>query len=160
MSAQSAIDQFALPAAVTILGIYQLSVRFVTAVVKSRQKFKVQVPDTNGPPEFIRTYRAHQNTLEFYPVSVVCLWIASLFFHPVPASVAYLGFLIGRERYFWGYIETADKRIPGFKFSIKCLIGLFAMCIFGVVHKFVRYYGGIDIWLKIISNGSFSESDL
>ncbi|BFZ23772.1 hypothetical protein BsWGS_26811 [Bradybaena similaris] len=139
-------DQYALPAAVTLLGVYQLGVRFTTAVVKSRQKFQIKVPDTNGPAEFNRTYRAHQNTLEYYTLSLACLWISAIFFHPVPASLAYFGYLVGRQMYFWGYVKDVDNRISGFYISIKCLVVLFALSIWGVTHKLLRYYTDIDVY--------------
>ncbi|XP_059158894.1 leukotriene C4 synthase-like [Physella acuta] len=156
----TSVDQYALPATVSLLGIYQLTVRFVSAVVKSRQKFQVQVPDTVGPPEFIRTHRAHQNTLEYFTTSLVCLWIAAVFFHPVPASLAYLGYLVGREQYFWGYIQEANNRIPGFYVGIKFLTALFAMCIVGVLHKLLRYYFYFDFWQKCLFFAGVSNDEL
>ncbi|CAG5136761.1 unnamed protein product [Candidula unifasciata] len=156
----SVIDQYALPAVVTLLGVYQLGVRFTTAVVRSRQKFQVKVPETNGPAEFVRTYRAHQNTIEYYTVSLACLWIGSIFFHPVPASFAYLGYLFGREKYFWGYIKEADKRISGFYISINCLIVLFALSIWGVAHKLLRFYLNIDIYQLVSTHIPLLKGEL
>uniref|UniRef100_A0A0B7ALJ5 Microsomal glutathione S-transferase 2 n=1 Tax=Arion vulgaris TaxID=1028688 RepID=A0A0B7ALJ5_9EUPU len=141
------IDRYALPAVVTVAGIHQL-VLFTKAVGEARKKYNVKPPETTGPPEFLRTYRAHQNTLEFYPVSLTSLWIGSVFFHPVPSSILYAGYLIGRKKYFSGYVEDAEKRGSGFKISIRCLLGLVILCVLGVGHKTIRYFQGADV-LKI-----------
>ncbi|CAL1544452.1 unnamed protein product [Lymnaea stagnalis] len=147
----SLFDQYALPAAVTIAGMHQL-LRFTKNVGEARRKYSVKVPDITGPPEFIRVFRAHQNTLELYPVSLTSLWIGSVFFHPVPASAVYFVYLIGRQRYFKGYVENVENRIPGFYLSLRCLIGLTVMCILGTGHKLVRYYGGIDLFQLLQEN--------
>uniref|UniRef100_A0A0B6YP45 Microsomal glutathione S-transferase 2 n=1 Tax=Arion vulgaris TaxID=1028688 RepID=A0A0B6YP45_9EUPU len=160
MTGNNITDQYALPALVTLIGIYQLGIRFTTAVVKSRHKFRIKVPDTTGPSEFIRTFRAHQNTLEYYTLSLACLWISSIFFHPVPASVTYMGYLIGREMYFWGYIKEADRRVSGFYISINFLIIMFAMSIWGVVHKLLRYYADIDIYQLVCNHIPILKVDL
>ncbi|KAK0063629.1 microsomal glutathione S-transferase 2 [Biomphalaria pfeifferi] len=138
------IDKYALPAAVTVAGIHQMFT-FAKSVGNARRKYNVQVPETAGPPEFVRVFRAHQNSLEFYPISLAGLWIGSVFFHPVPASVFYGVYLLGRKRYFDGYAEREDKRLPGFYFSLRCLMGLSVLCLLGVGHKLVRYYEGVDL---------------
>ncbi|BFZ23771.1 hypothetical protein BsWGS_26810 [Bradybaena similaris] len=138
------LDQYALPAAVSLLGAYQLG-SFARAVGISRSKFKINPPETTGPPEFVRTYRAHQNTVEFYPMSLTGLWIGSVFFHPVPSSLLYAGYLFGRHKYFKGYVEDADKRMSGFNLSRKCLLGLMILCLLGVHHKAIRYFNGPDL---------------
>ncbi|XP_059145186.1 microsomal glutathione S-transferase 2-like [Physella acuta] len=138
-------DQYALPATLTVAGLHQI-VRFTKKVGEARHKYKIEPPETTGPPEFIRVFRAHQNSLEFFPMSLTSLWIGSVFFHPVPASALYLGYLIGREKFFTGYVEHPDKRLTGFKISIRCLLGLLIICGVGVGHKLVRNYGNIDLF--------------
>uniref|UniRef100_A0A0B7AIJ6 Microsomal glutathione S-transferase 3 n=1 Tax=Arion vulgaris TaxID=1028688 RepID=A0A0B7AIJ6_9EUPU len=134
-------DIYALPAVVTVVGIHQL-VSFTKAVGEARKKYKVQDSDTTGPPEFIKIYRAHQNTLEIYPVSLTSLWIGSVFLHPVPASLLYAGFLIGRQKYFYGYVEDPENIVPGLTISRRCLRFLIILCTIGVGHKTIRYYAG------------------
>jgi glutathione S-transferase len=140
----SEIDKYALPAIVTVAGIHQFF-SFTKAVGIARKKFDVKAPETTGPPEFNRTFRAHQNTLEFYPASLASLWIGSVFFHPVPSSLLYAGYLVGRQKFFKGYVEDADKRVSGFTLSRRCLFGLVILCILGVGHKAVRHYQGTDL---------------
>ncbi|XP_012945427.1 microsomal glutathione S-transferase 2 [Aplysia californica] len=144
------VDQFALPGALTLIGIRQYT-RFLRAVGASRMKHKVTPPAIEGNPEFERTFRAQQNTLEFYPPSLGGLWIGSVFFHPVPASLLYAGYLYGRERYFHDYTEDTEKRLPGFRLSLRFLMGLLLISVLGVGHKAVRYYGDVDL-LKLVQD--------
>ncbi|CAG5136760.1 unnamed protein product [Candidula unifasciata] len=139
------IDRYVLPAAVTLAGTYQLA-KYARAVGAARHKFNISPPDVTGPPEFIRTYRAHQNTFEFYPMSLTSLWLGSVFFHPVPSSLLYTGYLYGRYKYFHGYVEDADKRLTGFVLSARCLVGLMILSLLGISHKAIRYFHGADLF--------------
>ncbi|KAH9514146.1 Microsomal glutathione S-transferase 2 [Bulinus truncatus] len=124
-------------------------IRFAKSVGNARRQYNVRVPETTGPPEFNRVYRAHQNSLEFYPISLTGLWIGSVFFHPVPSSVLYSVYLLGRQRYFDGYVEKEEKRLPGFYLALRCLMGLSILSLLGVTHKLVRYYGGVDLFILL-----------
>ncbi|CAM4706814.1 unnamed protein product [Lepidochelys kempii] len=55
------LDQIALLAAVTVLGVLEQAY-FALQVIYARRKYKVSPPDTAGPPEFERVFRAHRRT--------------------------------------------------------------------------------------------------
>ncbi|RUS76363.1 hypothetical protein EGW08_015869 [Elysia chlorotica] len=153
----SVVDQYALPGLVSVAGVHQI-LRFALKVGSARKEFKVAVPATTGPDGFVRVFRAHQNALEAYSPSLAALWVGAVFVHPVPASLLYGGYLIGRERSFWGYCEAADKRLPGLYFSYRCIMGLVILACAGVANSLVRHYLQVDLsraitekvtWLKL-----------
>ncbi|XP_071941650.1 microsomal glutathione S-transferase 2-like [Antedon mediterranea] len=135
---------FVLPATVALLSSYQLA-QFAMKVGKARAKFKVKPPATEGDPGFIRAFRAHQNSLEFAPIFLTSHTVASIYFHPVAASVVSLVYIYGRHLYFEGYCHETDERLPGFRLSTKALKALIAMGITGVSLGALKYYAGIDL---------------
>uniref|UniRef100_A0A667YR20 Microsomal glutathione S-transferase 2 n=1 Tax=Myripristis murdjan TaxID=586833 RepID=A0A667YR20_9TELE len=74
-------------AAVTLLSALQMGY-LARQVGKSRIAHKIMPPIVTGPPEFERTFRAHQNCVEFYPVFMVLLWTSGTFFSEVTAAGA------------------------------------------------------------------------
>ncbi|GFR59019.1 microsomal glutathione S-transferase 2 [Elysia marginata] len=86
-----------------------------------------------------------QNALESYTLSLSALWLGSVFAHPVPASLLYGGYLVGRERSFWGYCQSADKRLPSLYFCHRCIMGLGVLILVGVGNSMSRYYLDTDI---------------
>jgi len=142
------MDKYAVPALMTVASGLQMA-SFAKAVGKCRYRLGVKYPETNGPEEFNRCFRAQQNSVEFYPISLGVLWVASAFSHPVLASVLYSGYLIGRHRYFQGYCESTEKRIPGFKMSTRCLVAMMVLALAGIGNSLGRQYFDVDL-AKII----------
>lgn len=138
------VDQYAIPGLLSAVGMHQI-IRFAMQVGYARGKHKVSAPATDGPEAFVRVYRAHQNALESYTMSLSGLWLGAVFTHPIPASILYGGYLIGRERCFWGYCESAEKRLPGLYFSYRCIKGLGVLILFGAVNSLSRSYLDFDI---------------
>lgn len=76
-------------------------------------KYNVEAPNTDGPPEFRRAYRAHINTLEGLASFLPGVWIFAILVSDVWA--AGIGFIwcVGRIIYALGYYNASEKRFPG-----------------------------------------------
>ncbi|XP_043827913.1 microsomal glutathione S-transferase 2 isoform X2 [Dromiciops gliroides] len=96
-------------AAVTILSICQ-QMFFVWKVGSARKKYKIQPPATSGSPAFERVFRAQQNSVEFFPLFLVTLWMAGWFFHQGLAALLGLAYIYARHHYFVGYSEAVQER--------------------------------------------------
>lgn len=106
----------------------------------SRMKFKIVPPIVTGPPEFERTFRAHQNSVEFYAIFVVLLWISGIFFNEVLAALGGLVYIVGREMYFTGYISESKRRLPGFYLVLFVLLFLAVTAAIGIFQAFLDKY--------------------
>ncbi|KAK6493774.1 microsomal glutathione S-transferase 2 [Huso huso] len=138
----------ALLAAVSLLSALQLGF-FARRVGMSRMKHSVMPPATNGPPEFERTFRAHQNCLEFYPLFQVVLWTAGVFFNEAIAVVFGLAYLFGRHMYFFGYQRATKERLPGFYLCVVLLLTLTGLGAAGILNRILDEYFDIDLPKKI-----------
>ncbi|XP_073342434.1 microsomal glutathione S-transferase 2 [Pagrus major] len=110
----------------------------------SRMGHKVLPPSVTGPPEFERTFRAHQNCVECYPVFLVTLWTCGMFFSDVTAAAGGLVYVIARQIYVNGYAKSTKKRLPAFYptlavFFTLSLLGLIGM-LHGILHKYFHIH--------------------
>ncbi|XP_069129823.1 microsomal glutathione S-transferase 2-like [Argopecten irradians] len=144
MSTVINLENVALLGVVTLAGGYQLG-SFAKRVGKRRYQVKLAYPAVTGNKDFELIYRAQQNCLEFYPVFMSAFWISGLFFHQVPTFLAGVGYLYAREKYFTGYTKSAEERLPGFRWSVRCLMALTAMGMFGLANILLKQYAGIDV---------------
>lgn len=126
------IEDLFYPASVSLLGALQLA-RFARRVGEARGKYKIPVPKTDGDPNFTRIFRAQQNNLEFYPIFLTLLWTSSIFLHHAVPSVFGLIYLYARHKYFYGYSEAGEKRLPGFHLALKMLMILLILSVAGLV---------------------------
>ncbi|KAK7818473.1 hypothetical protein U0070_013032, partial [Myodes glareolus] len=90
-----------------------------------------------------------QNSLESYPVFILVLWLAGLYFNQVLASCLGLVYLYARHKYFWGYAEAADKRITGFKLSLGSSGLLVLLAALGVANRFLDEYLDFHVTKKL-----------
>ncbi|XP_069563789.1 microsomal glutathione S-transferase 2 [Brachyistius frenatus] len=111
----------------------------------SRMAHKILPPAVTGPPEFERTFRAHQNCVEFYPVFLVALWTCGMFFSEVAAAAGGLVYIVIRQIYFNGYVKGTKKRLPGFFLSLAVLGVLSLLGLIGIVHGILHKYFYITI---------------
>ncbi|KAL4238787.1 hypothetical protein ACF0H5_003494 [Mactra antiquata] len=111
-----------------------------------RRKHKIAPPETTGPPEFIRAMRAQQNGLEFGIPFQVVLWSAGIFAHQVPAAILGSLYVFSRRRYNNGYIQDADKRVGPFWMGVRCLQGLVAVALGGIINTALSQYAGLDMF--------------
>lgn len=130
------------PCIVTVLSSYQMAT-FQKNVGKARKRFKVAPPITQGEDVdegFLRVYRAHQNCVETYAMFLGSLWSCSLLLHQVPASIVGVVYMYGRARYFRGYSNSSEKRMPGFKISMACLVSLGIGSVIGCGMRLFRHF--------------------
>lgn len=103
-------------------------------VGNARTKHNVEAPAVTGNPVFERTYRVQMNTLEQFPIFLPALWLATLYFAPLPWLPAALGalWLIGRLLYMQAYISDPKKRGPGFGLSALAQLALVLIACYGL----------------------------
>lgn len=137
------LDSLYLLAAVSLLSSVHM-VYLARRVWLSRMANKILPPAVTGPPEFERTFRAHQNCVEFYPIFLVVLWTCGVFFSEAAAAAAGMLYIVAREIYFNGYIKSTNKRLPGFFLSaaaigVLCLLG-FTGIVQGILRKYFHIH--------------------
>ncbi|XP_073710498.1 microsomal glutathione S-transferase 2-like [Misgurnus anguillicaudatus] len=141
-------DEPVLLAAVSILSALHMCFQ-ARRVGWSRMKYKIIPPSVTGPAEFERTFRAHQNSVEFYPIFLVVLWTSGIFCSEAIAALGGLLYIVGREMYFIGYINETQKRLPGFYLVICVIVFLSVMATFGIIQSFLHKYLDIKLhWRK------------
>lgn len=88
-------------------------------VSRMRSRHDIKAPATSGHPEFDRAFRVQMNTLEQLAIFFPALWLATVFFTPLPWLPAALGlvWVIGRVIYASLYMQDPAKRGPGFGLS-------------------------------------------
>ncbi|CAN9514659.1 unnamed protein product [Ophioblennius macclurei] len=137
-------DSSLLLAAVSLLSALQMGY-LARRVGLSRIAHKVLPPAVNGPPEFERTFRAHQNCVECYPLFLVALWTSGLFFHELTAAAGGLLYIFARQMYFNGYIKSTKKRMPGFYLTLAVFFSLSALALLGITRGILHEYFDIHL---------------
>jgi glutathione S-transferase len=84
----------------------------------ARGKFNVPAPSHDGPEEYVRRVRAHQNTLEHLVLFLPGLWLFSFAVDPIWAAAIGLLWPIGRVWYAIGYYQASEKRSLGLYVSM------------------------------------------
>ncbi|XP_051505857.1 microsomal glutathione S-transferase 2 [Myxocyprinus asiaticus] len=112
----------------------------------SRMKHKIMPPSVTGPAEFERTFRAHQNGVEFYPIFLVLLWTSGIFCNEGLAALGGFLYIVGREIYFTGYINETKKRLPGFYLALCVILILSVMASVGIIQSFLDKYLDIELF--------------
>jgi glutathione S-transferase len=110
---------YPLTGTVTVITLFVYSWMAIQ-VGKSRGKHDVPAPQSNGPDEFLRALRVHENTMEGLILFLPALWLFALSFGDIWAAIVGIFYPIGRILYAKGYYAAAEKRSRGF------LIGLTA----------------------------------
>ncbi|HUS25419.1 MAG TPA: MAPEG family protein [Candidatus Binatia bacterium] len=100
----------ALVTLLSLLLFFTLSLK----VGRARGRFQIEPPATTGHPEFERTFRAHQNTLESMMLYLPALWLFAYYVSDRWAAALGLVWIVGRILYARGYYVEAKKRSTGF----------------------------------------------
>ncbi len=80
----------------------------------ARGKFKIPAPRTDGPDDFLKIFRTHQNQIEGTAIFLPALWAAALSFSPVLAFRLGLAWIAARVLFIWGYSQkNPERRIYG-----------------------------------------------
>ncbi len=111
------MTDFAFPGIVSCLALLVYYYTLFRAGM-ARLKFSVPAPSHDGPPEYVRCVRAHQNTLEHLVLFLPGLWLFSFAVSPMWAAGIGLLWPIGRVMYALGYYADADKRRFGLYLSM------------------------------------------
>ena len=87
---------------------------FAFHVGQMRGKHGVKAPSVEGPDEFMRSYRVHQNTLEQLTIVVISMWMFAYLLSPTIAAGLGLVFFVSRFVYRAEYLADPSSRAPGF----------------------------------------------
>ncbi|MGB8602432.1 MAG: MAPEG family protein [Rhizomicrobium sp.] len=120
-------------ATITVLTVI-IYFSFAVNVGRMRGKHGIKAPATSGHAEFERAFRVQMNTLEQLAVFLPLLWIATLFFTPLPWLPAAFGlvWIVGRVLYASLYMEDPAKRGPGFGLGALASLGLLLLSLIGI----------------------------
>ena len=84
----------------------------------ARVRFNVSAPSHDGPEEYVRFVRTHQNTLEHLALFLPGLWLFALAVDPLWAAAIGMVWPIARLFYAHGYYRAADQRRVGLYVSM------------------------------------------
>lgn len=93
-------------------------------VGKVRGETGIAAPAIIGNDKFERVFRVQQNTLEQLIIFFPSLWVFGFYVSATVGAGLGLVFLIGRILYARGYVQSADKRGPGFIIGSLALLAL------------------------------------
>ncbi|HEX7718676.1 MAG TPA: MAPEG family protein [Woeseiaceae bacterium] len=110
-------------AIVTALALFQFFA-FSYWVGAARVKHGVHAPAITGHPEFERSFRVQQNTLEQLVAFLPALWIFGLYVHALIAAALGLLFIVGRFVYRTSYLKDPTTRSLGFGIGALSIIAL------------------------------------
>ncbi|MCZ0943460.1 MAG: MAPEG family protein, partial [Gammaproteobacteria bacterium] len=84
----------------------------------ARGRFEVPAPSHDGPEEYVRHVRAHQNTVEHLVMFLPGLWLFSVGVDPIWAAGIGAIWPVGRLMYALGYYKAPEKRSIGLYISM------------------------------------------
>ena len=103
----------------------------------ARGRFKVAAPSHDGPEEYVRHVRAHQNTVEHLVMFLPGLWLFAVAVDPIWAAGIGAIWPIGRLMYALGYYKTPEKRSIGLYISMPPIYIFILGSLIGFVVKAV-----------------------
>ena len=84
----------------------------------ARGRFEVPAPSHDGPEEYVRHVRAHQNTVEHLVMFLPGLWLFAVAVDPIWAAGIGAIWPVGRLMYALGYYKAPEKRSIGLYISM------------------------------------------
>jgi len=76
-----------------------------------RSKYKVSAPDHQGPDDYNRRVRAHQNTIEHLVMYLPGMWLFAFAVSPIWAAGIGVIWPVARLFYALGYYQAPEKRL-------------------------------------------------
>jgi glutathione S-transferase len=87
----------------------------------ARGRFNVPAPLHDGPEEYVRHVRAHQNTLEHLVLFLPGMWLFAFAVSPLWAAAIGIIWPCARLAYALGYYRSADGRRLGLYISMPVI---------------------------------------
>lgn len=106
---------------------------FGIMVGAARGRSGVSAPAVTGDPEFERSFRAHQNTLEQLIIFLPGLYGTAYFVGELYAVAGGVVFMIGRAIYFRTYSKDAETRAPGMIVTMLANVSLLLGALVGAL---------------------------
>ena len=103
----------------------------------ARGRFDVAAPSHDGPEEYQRNVRTHQNTLEHLVLFLPGMWLFAIAVDPIWASIIGIIWPLGRLMYARGYYQEAAKRQIGLVISMLPIYVLILGSLAGFVFEAV-----------------------
>ncbi|MDD9964339.1 MAG: MAPEG family protein [Gammaproteobacteria bacterium] len=103
----------------------------------ARGRFEVPAPSHDGPEEYVRHVRAHQNTVEHLVMFLPGLWLFALAVDPIWAAGIGAIWPVGRLMYALGYYKAPEKRSIGLYISMPPIYIFILGSLIGFVLKAV-----------------------
>ena len=126
------LEQFPLTALATLAAIFVYFYCMIK-VGRTRMKLDIKAPAMDGPDEFLRVNRVHQNTVEQLIMHLPALWLFAAAWGDLWAGILGFIFVIGRMIYARGYYQAAEKRSRGFGIASLATIVLILGAFIGTV---------------------------
>lgn len=125
---------------VTLVSGLALLTYYYTLLVAgvARVRFKVPAPSHDGPEDYVRRVRAHQNTLEHLVLFLPGLWLFALTVSPLWAAAIGAIWPPARLAYAIGYHRAAEKRRIGIYLSMPPIYIFVAGTIVASVVRLLR----------------------
>jgi uncharacterized MAPEG superfamily protein len=123
-------------AIVTALALFQYFA-FSYWVGAARVKHGVHAPAITGHPEFERSFRIQQNTVEQLIVFLPALWIFGWYVHALTAAALGLLFIVGRFVYRASYLRDPSTRSLGFGIGALAMSALLIGGLIGAVLSWI-----------------------
>ena len=103
----------------------------------ARGRFEVAAPSHDGPEEYVRHVRAHQNTVAHLVMFLPGLWLFALAVDPIWAAGIGAIWPVGRLMYALGYYKAPEKRSIGLYISMPPIYIFILGSLIGFVLKAV-----------------------
>ena len=104
----------------------------------ARARFEIQAPSHDGPEEYVRHVRAHQNTLEHLALFLPGLWLFAIAVDPLWAAGIGIIWPVGRLMYATGYYNAPEKRSLGLYISMPPIYIFVPGSLIGLIVKAVQ----------------------